>query len=71
AEATGDPGRGSSAVAKDDMTLKESIERLERQYSDRAQRADDRLEAMERGFKDMKGMIAALLRVSGGSGGLG
>ncbi|KAJ1720496.1 hypothetical protein LPJ53_004878, partial [Coemansia erecta] len=70
-EVAGDVGRGSSAVAKDNTALKESIERLERQYSDRAQQADGRLEAMERGFEDMKSMIAALLRASGGSGGLG
>ncbi|KAJ1718886.1 hypothetical protein LPJ53_006240, partial [Coemansia erecta] len=51
---------------KDEAALKESIERLERQYSDQAQQADDRLEAIERGFEDMKGMIVALLRASGG-----
>ncbi|KAJ1719376.1 hypothetical protein LPJ53_005854 [Coemansia erecta] len=68
AEAAGDLGRASSVVAREDTTLKESIERLERQYSDRAQRADDRLEAMERGFEDMKGMMAALLRANGGGG---
>ncbi|KAJ1718979.1 hypothetical protein LPJ53_006169, partial [Coemansia erecta] len=61
-EAVMEPEQGAFTAAKDGIILKKSIKQLGKQYSNWAQQANDCLEAMEKGFEDMRGMIAALLQ---------